>query len=64
MEFSDTVQNNNVEASVTNPKLLSVIASLLELDPVLLENALVKRKMTIKGQDLIIPLKGVEVRLF
>lgn len=61
VEFYDESQNNNLEAKVKTDDLLTSVASLLELDRDLLANALVKRKMTIKGQDLLIPLKSAEV---
>lgn len=60
VEFYDESHENNLEARVKNDSLLTIIASLLELDHDLLANALVKRKMTIKGQDLLIPLKSAE----
>lgn len=64
VEFYDESHENNLEARVKTDSLLSTIAELLELDRGHLANALVKRKMTIKGQDLLIPLKSSEVSPF
>jgi myosin heavy subunit len=63
VEFADVLHENNLEARVTNSSLLDIIANLLELQPDQLATALVKRKMTIKDQNLLIPLKSPEVLL-